>query len=351
MTLFREGKAVLEVAVPKVVSRQMPAFFNPKMARNRDLLIALLACWPHSHLHMADPLAGTGVRGIRCLLELPRRKIDAVAFNDASPRAIAQLRSNVERNGLKESPRLTVSQQDANLFLLNSRGFDVIDLDPFGSPAPFLEAAVQRLSRRGLLAVTATDTAALAGTSPKVCLRRYWARPLRNELMHEIGLRILIRRAQLVGAAHERALLPVLAYAHEHYYRAVFASTKSKQAADAMIAQHAYYRDAGPMWVGPLGEAALLAKMKSEAHADFLALLCQEAAHHYFGFFDLHLIAKGLKGPAPQREAVIDALHAKGFGAHATHFSGKAVKTDATIGDVREVVAALAGGPATREAL
>lgn len=341
MALIHEGKAVLEVAVPKVVSRQMPAFYNPKMARNRDLLIALLSAWPHAKMQVADALAGTGVRGLRCLLELPRAKIASVAFNDASPRAVALLRRNLARNGLAESERATVANEDATLFLLRSRGFDVIDLDPFGSPTPFLDAAVRRLSRRGLLAVTATDTAALAGTSPNVCLRRYWAKPLHNELMHEVGLRILIRRIQLVGAAYDRALLPVLSYAHEHYYRAVFAATKRKEAADAILAQHAYYRDAGPLWTGPLGDAALIGKMECDAHAGFLHVLRDEAAHTYFGFFDLHLVAKRLKRSAPPREPVIEALRRKGFGAHATHFSGHAVKTDAQLADVERVIFAL----------
>ncbi|MCU0373510.1 MAG: ATP-binding protein, partial [Ignavibacteria bacterium] len=44
-------------------------------------------------------------------------------------------------------------------------GFDYIDIDPFGSPCPFLDAAIKRLSRGGILAVTATDTSALAGKS------------------------------------------------------------------------------------------------------------------------------------------------------------------------------------------
>jgi tRNA (guanine26-N2/guanine27-N2)-dimethyltransferase len=36
-----------------------------------------------------------------------------------------------------------------------------VDLDPFGSPIQFLDAALQSLSRTGVLEVTATDTACL----------------------------------------------------------------------------------------------------------------------------------------------------------------------------------------------
>ena len=42
-----------------------------------------------------------------------------------------------------------------------SQGWHWIDIDPFGSPVPFLDTAIQALARRGVLEVSATDTAAL----------------------------------------------------------------------------------------------------------------------------------------------------------------------------------------------
>lgn len=41
--------------------------------------------------------------------------------------------------------------------------FDVIDLDPYGSPAIFLDGAVQAIRDGGLLLVTCTDMAVLCG--------------------------------------------------------------------------------------------------------------------------------------------------------------------------------------------
>ena len=35
--------------------------------------------------------------------------------------------------------------------------FDCVDIDPYGSPSPFIDAAVQCVSEGGLLMVTATD--------------------------------------------------------------------------------------------------------------------------------------------------------------------------------------------------
>lgn len=39
----------------------------------------------------------------------------------------------------------------------NKNKFDCVDLDPYGSPSPFVDAAVQCVADGGLLMVTATD--------------------------------------------------------------------------------------------------------------------------------------------------------------------------------------------------
>lgn len=40
---------------------------------------------------------------------------------------------------------------------------DVVDLDPYGTAAPFIDAAIGCISDGGLLCVTCTDVAVLAG--------------------------------------------------------------------------------------------------------------------------------------------------------------------------------------------
>lgn len=44
----------------------------------------------------------------------------------------------------------------------NPDGYEAVDLDPYGSPAQFLDSAVQAISEGGLLLVTATDMAGAA---------------------------------------------------------------------------------------------------------------------------------------------------------------------------------------------
>lgn len=47
--------------------------------------------------------------------------------------------------------------------------FTAIDLDPYGGPNKFLDGAIQSIQEGGLLMVTATDMAVLAGNTPEAC--------------------------------------------------------------------------------------------------------------------------------------------------------------------------------------
>ncbi|XP_032129630.1 tRNA (guanine(26)-N(2))-dimethyltransferase-like [Sapajus apella] len=67
-----------------------------------------------------------------------------------------------------------------------SERFDVIDLDPYGSPARFLDAAVQAVSEGGLLCVTCTDMAVLTGKSKETCYSKYGAMALKSRACHEM---------------------------------------------------------------------------------------------------------------------------------------------------------------------
>lgn len=63
--------------------------------------------------------------------------------------------------------------------------FDAIDLDPYGCPSIFLDSAVQSVEEGGLLLVTATDMAVLAGNSPESCYVKYGAISLKSKGCHE----------------------------------------------------------------------------------------------------------------------------------------------------------------------
>lgn len=359
MNYCTEGKVKFQIDAPKIVSRKMPVFYNPVMELNRELAILLLNSLQKKKMQIADPLAGTGIRAARFLLELPKNKIKILAANDANPKFKQTIKRLIKQNKISSS-KIKVHNQDANWFLLNSTGFDYIDIDPFGSPNPYLDSAVKRLSRDGILAVTATDTSALAGSHENACKRKYWARPLRNELMHEVGIRILARKVQLVASQFDKALLPVFCHSTEHYLRIYFQCIKAKKSVDEILKQHQFLlfchkcRNnfvsthnsgkcdncsaemgfAGPMWAGQLWDEQLVQKMLQSANGEaenLLKIIAEESAIHKVGFYSLPKICSNLKIIVPKKQMLIDKIKKEGYLASQTHFAGDAIKTNIQI--------------------
>ncbi len=316
---INEGKINVFIPVETKVSRKLPVFYNPVMKFNRDVSVLILKQLKKEDMQIALPLSGTGVRGVRFLKELPSKMIKEIYFNDNSEKAIGLIKKNLEINNIKN--KFTISNLDANEFLVKGFGFDYIEIDPFGSPNHFLSNSVMRLSRDGILAVTATDTAALSGTYKKACERKYWAIPKKNELMHEIGLRILIRKVQLIGMDFEKALIPIYSYSRDHYMRIFFRCDKGKKKCDEISKQLGMFEEAGPMWLGPLKEI----KLKSDD--EFIKLINNEL--DVLGFYDLHALAKkGEISSLPKIEKLIEEIKKTKYKASRTHFSLTAIKTD-----------------------
>ena len=109
-----------------------PVFYNARMELNRDATILLLSVLrPESYL---DAMGASGVRGLRvaCEVGIP------VTINDWSQRAVDLIQQNVEALGLAAE----VTRSDANA-LMSERKFDAVDLDPFGTPAPFVDSSAR----------------------------------------------------------------------------------------------------------------------------------------------------------------------------------------------------------------
>ncbi len=322
--MIKEGEVIIDIAPADKISRKMKVFYNPLMKFNRDMAILFLKSVDAEKI--ALPLAASGIRGIRILKELKR----TVFFNDISKDAVKCIKRNIKLNRIKAN--YEVFNMEANLFLMQG-GFDYIDIDPFGSPNPFLDSAVKSISRNGYLAVTATDTAPLAGTYPKACLRKYWALPLRDESMHETALRILIRKVQLIGAQYEKALIPVFSYYKDHYYRVFFQVIKQKKKCDAILKNHGFYKTAGPLWLGSLWSMETINRMISKCMDEkilrFLNIIKQEAHVENVGLYSLNLLGKELKlKQLPKMETVINTIKNKGYRASRTHINGECFKTD-----------------------
>jgi tRNA (guanine26-N2/guanine27-N2)-dimethyltransferase len=364
MKLITENNIQIKATLPeKDPTKKQEVFYNPLMESNRNISIVLLNSISNKKMNIALPLAGSGIRGLRFLKELKKGKIETLHFNDKKDNFIENITGNLELNNIK-TDKIKICNEDAELFLLNQHHnefcgyFDYIDLDPFGTPNPFVSAAVNKIKRNGIIAVTATDTAALSGTYPKVTKRKYWARSLRNYMMHEIGLRILIRKVQLQGVQFDKALVPVLAYHKDHYFRIYLMNSSSKEKCDEILKNHQYllccpkclnfkqsnyncgkcecgfnFDYAGLLWTGKLFDNKLVAKMaKNNSFPEeqkFLDLLKEESKKDLLGFYDLHIIEKKYKIRSGKMGPLLKKLKAV-----RTHFSLYGIKTEKNIKEI-----------------
>ena len=341
-TIINEGLAKINVENKKIVSKEMEVFYNPVMGINRDISVLLLNSINNNDLQIADPLAASGIRSIRFLKELNKNKIRKIYINDFDRDAVKSIKENLILNKIKykNNKKMTIENEDANLFLLKSTGFDYTDVDPFGTPNPFLDAACKRLARDGILAVTATDTSALAGTYPQACIRKYWAAPKKDALMHETGLRILIRKIQLVAAQYDKALTPIFSYSKEHYMRVFLRNGKGKNKADEILKMHGLFNNAGPMWLGNLFDSELCSRIyqnsiknktfnKNNELIKFLKMIKDESKINTVGFYDLNDVAEKNKiKTLPKKESIKNKIRKMGYKASDTHFKGEGIRSD-----------------------
>lgn len=381
--MITEGKTKIEAPDPESFRTKAgdyapsltEVFYNPDMEFCRDISISVaqVAAAMLSKLYVCDPLAGVGIRGLRYANEV--KGVARCAINDRSRDAFELIKRNISLNGLNSA--VEASSTDANIVLWGNPGkFNFVDLDPFGSPALFLDAACGSLSRRGILALTATDTAPLSGTHPRACLRRYGAKPLRTEYCHEIGVRILVGFAQRIGGLHDVALKPLLVHATRHYFRIYLLGERGAKRADEVFKKMGYishcnrclrrtfnfglvtelpkececgekFSHAGPLWLGELGDEKIIHQVAQDlANRDFrlknqeISLLsrCAEEAAGPPTFYDVNLMAGLMKKSPPKIEKLISALRSHGYFASRTHFSPTGFRTDAPVEEITKVI-------------
>ncbi|KAG9261074.1 tRNA (guanine(26)-N(2))-dimethyltransferase [Astyanax mexicanus] len=180
-------------------------------------------------LRVLEGLAASGLRSVRFALEVPGLK--SVTANDCSAKAAALIARNAKYNNVAHL--LHASQKDASMLMYEMRGkkerYDVIDLDPYGSPSPFLDAAVQAVSEGGLLCITCTDMAVMAGNSGETCYSKYGSVSLKSKYCHELALRIILHSLDQRANVYQRYIEPLLSVSVDFYIR-VFIRVRTGQA-------------------------------------------------------------------------------------------------------------------------
>ena len=167
-----------------------------------------------------EALSATGLRSIRYIKEVPG--IKTLVVNDLEEAAVEAIRRNVEFNG-ESARRCVPNRGDANMVMHQHRGegnlFDVVDLDPYGTAAPFLDAALQSVNDGGLLCVTCTDLAVLCGNQRDVCYAKYGSIPTKGPYCHEMAVRMVLAMMDRIGAKYKRHVVPLFCARIDFYVR------------------------------------------------------------------------------------------------------------------------------------
>ena len=356
-----------------------PVFYNPAMKMDRDISICVLSAFQKligKGLKICEALSATGVRGLRYAKEVGN--VERIFLNDVNSLAYNLIKINVFKNGLSE--KVTVFHTDANVLLAyfarRGRRFNVVDIDPFGSPVPFLDNAIRAVENKGLLCVTATDLAPLMGVYKKACLRKYGAYSIKTEFSQEIGLRILIGYIARTAAKYGVGITPLFSYYRRHYMR-VFAQVRiGKKLADKSLSEIGYLafcpkcgriivqksmffkKDIcekcekemeiiGPLWLGKTGIREFIKdvinfyqtrkNILEKKGLILLSRILEEIELPPYFYTTSYITRKYNFKREPSLPALVNELKMRGFKASLTHFSSKGFKTNASISDIVEI--------------
>lgn len=222
MALLKEGHANL-VCIKDTI------FFSPIQRLQRDLGIQTIGVFLDHYfeinperkgkelIHILDAFSGCGIRGIRYALEV--EGVGKVTCNDINLDSVATINENWKAscNGTTECEFEVVSK-DTNLLLASSpECFHVIDLDPCGSPAPYLRSAVSALKNGGLLCVACTDYKDLFGLNGEAGAQRSFSRyggwvgtgasaDQTSAFMAETAMRVIVNMISCVGGSIGRRI-------------------------------------------------------------------------------------------------------------------------------------------------
>ena len=95
---------------------------------------------------------------------------------------------------------------------------------------------------RGLISITATDTAVLCGVYRDVCFRKYYGRPINNHYANETALRLMTSLIALTASRLDLAIHPLFAHANLHYLRVYIEVSLSSSQANKVYDNIGYLR-------------------------------------------------------------------------------------------------------------
>lgn len=359
-----------------------PVFYNPVMELNRDLAVLSLSAFQKSvkrDLKICDPLTGCGIRGIRIANEVGCVK--KVILNDINEKAMKLAKDNVTKNKLSDS--VSVKNLDANILLSQygapRKRFDYVDIDPFGSPIPYIDNALRATRSNGLIALTATDLAPLCGVHPRACLRKYGGKPLRTEYSHELAIRLLAGAMVKSAAKYDIGIKMLFSHSSEHYIRLYsqidFGAKKADKCLKELgfiyhcfscfhreVGRHMVYKEqcpecggkmnfAGPLWIGKILDEEFIVLMEKEGRSKglrqnrqirSLLSLAKMEAKASITYYRIDKICDRYNLPNPPVKQVVTKLKDLGNSVNRTHFSTCGIKSPASAKVITDLIIDLA---------
>ena len=349
--MMKVNELSAEISVSKGV------FYNPKMQSLRSISVAFVKANAQKGARLLDATSATGVRGIRNALEAGIREPVLI---DMNADAYANSVENVKANGIEADVKEKSFQEFANT---SNERFDIIDIDPFGSPAPLIYDAF-KISKDGtLLMVTATDTAVLHGAHANACIKIYGSVPMHTELCKEAGARILLAFIARNAAQFNFGIEPLMCISDMHYIRLFL--RVSHGASDALTAvkdlgvlrqcvscRYFEYSKgicasdsecakcgsrmlvAGQMWLKGLSDRKYvdntlrtIKKMGDAAAEKQMSMIADELDIPFF--YAVPKITKAFSIGSVSHRKVMERLQNKGYRVSETQFWKDSVKTDA----------------------
>jgi tRNA (guanine26-N2/guanine27-N2)-dimethyltransferase len=326
----------------------------------------------HGRLRVLDAMTGCGVRPLRYGLEAGA---DWIWANEGNPDLADTLAKNLSA---LPGDRYCITHQDANRVFIDcyqrQDQYDLVDIDNFGGPAPYVGNGLGAVRQGGLLYLTSTDGRTTGGHDPERSLRTYAAYGRSHPAAHEQGLRLLIGHAAQTAAARGQGIEPVFALFTGQVHRVMVRPLARPTLSAATYGFLAYCHScghfqtvdwrhlgrvdcpcgaapvlSGPLWLGPLHEEGMLAAMQTLAAAwgwGRQAQLLQtmraeiELPPYYYPLGEL-----GRRGQMdiPNRDRLIEALREGGYRATVPSVNSQAVKTDGAFAQCLAIARRLSG--------
>ncbi len=350
------------------------AFYRPSSQVGRDLAVLAAALYRqhHGQLRVIDAMTGCGVRPLRYHQEAGASWVWA---NEGNPDLQAVLTENLRQGMTPGTYRIT--HQDANQLFFSCAQhqdyYDLIDIDSFGSPTPFISTALWAIKFGGLLYLTSTDGRTTGGHSVDKSIQVYGACARSHPAVHEQGLRLLMGAAAQKASERGWSIQPVfsifngvihrvmvrvlprlpkvpqggfLAYCHGcGQFRTANWRQLGQLGCDACGKAPVV---SGPLWLGPLHDADYVGQMEHLARQwqwpqkiqRLLAVMAQEATMPPY-YYPLADIGRRGQMDIPPRQRLMEALRQGGYRATRTHVDAQAIKTDAPLAICLDMARAL----------